>query len=142
MHETIRVGEMTVTFRVTRHETGNMLDMFELIIPPIASVVVPHVHREYDEMILGMDGISTWTLNGAIIQLKPGERLVIPRGTAHFFSNLHDTPARMMCLQTPGVMGPEYYLEIAKHYHTDAPDVASISDVMNRYGVIPMLGRD
>jgi quercetin dioxygenase-like cupin family protein len=142
MHETIRVGEMSVTFRLTRHETGNTLDMFELILPPIASVIVPHIHREYDEMILGMDGISTWTLNGTIILLNPGDSLLIPRGAPHFFANLHDTPARMMCLQTPGVMGPEYYREIAKYFHTDTPDVTAISDVMNRYGVIPMLRRD
>src|SRR5215467_3273162 len=142
MHETIRVGEMSVTFRLTRHETGNTLDMFELIMPPIASVIVPHIHREYDEMILGMDGISTWTLNGTIIDLHPGDLLFIPRGAPHFFANLHDTPARMMCLQTPGVMGPEYYREMAKYFRADMPDVAAISAVMNRYGVIPMLHRD
>jgi hypothetical protein len=46
-----------------------------------------------------------------------------------------------MCLQTPGVIGPEYYREIAKHYDSETPDINAISDVMNRYGVISMLCR-
>jgi quercetin dioxygenase-like cupin family protein len=140
MHETIRVGEMSVTFLMTRHETADALDMFELTIPPLASVVVPHIHRDYEEMILGMDGVTTWTLNGEITEVYPGENLVIPRGAPHFFANLHDLPARVMCLQTPGVIGPEYYCEIAKHYEAETPNIAAISDVMNRYGVTPVLG--
>jgi len=141
MHETIRVGEMSVTFLKTRHETSDALDMFELTIPPLISVVVPHIHRDHEEMILGMDGVTTWTLNGEIIELNPGESLVIPRGAPHFFANLHDIPARVMCLQTPGVIGPEYYREIAVHYQAETPNLAAIGDVMNRYGVIPVLGR-
>lgn len=139
MQETIRVGQMSVTFLKTRHETDGTLDMFELTIPPLVSVVVPHIHRYYDEMVLGMNGITTWTLNGEILVLGPGEILTIPRGAPHFFANLHDTPARVMCLQTPGVIGPEYYSEIAQYYDAENPDVTAIGNVMSRYGVIPVL---
>jgi hypothetical protein len=34
MHPTIRVGEMSVTFLKTRHETAGAFDLFELTIPP------------------------------------------------------------------------------------------------------------
>jgi len=139
MHETIHVGGMSVTFLMTRHETDNALDMFELTIPSATSVVVPHTHRNYDEWVLGMNGVTTWTLNGEITLLHPGESLSIPRGTAHFFANLHNEVGRFMCLQTPGVMGPEYYREIAVHYRLSEPDIAAISDVMNRYGVDPLI---
>ena len=139
MQETIRVGQMSVTFLKTRHETDDTLDMFELTIPPLISVIVPHIHRDYDEMVLGMNGITTWTLNGEILIVGPGEILTIPRGSPHFFANLHDAPARLMCLQTPGVIGPEYYSEIAQYYDAEDPDVNAIGDVMSRYGVIPVL---
>lgn len=138
MHETIHVGGMNITFLQTRHETADALDAFELTIPPAASVIVPHTHLHYDEWILGMDGITTWTMNGEILLLHPGESLSIPRGAPHFFANLHDKIARVLCLQTPGVMGPEYYREIAAFYHPDAPDPASIRKVMHRYGVEPL----
>ena len=140
MHETIRVGQMSVTFIKSRHETQDSLDFFEVTLPPLVSVIVPHIHRDYDETVIGMNGVTTWTVNGKQVLVGPGDQLFIERGTPHFFCNLHDTTARYVCIQTPGVMGPEYYLEIAEHYHTDAPpDVAGISAVMNRYGVTPIL---
>jgi hypothetical protein len=45
MHNTIRVGEMNVTFLRTRHETGDAFDLFELTVPPFARVPFPHLHR-------------------------------------------------------------------------------------------------
>lgn len=141
MHEPIPVGGMTVTFHATRHETDGALDIFELTIPTGASVVIPHTHHNYDEWILGIDGITTWTLNGEIVLLHPKESLFIERGTPHFFANVHEEMGRVICLQTPGVMGPEYYREIARHYSSESPDVAAIGEVMNRYGVEPLVHR-
>jgi quercetin dioxygenase-like cupin family protein len=138
MHETIRVGEISVTFLKTHHETEGAFEMYEVTLPPVVSVVVPHIHRDYDEIVLGMNGITTWTLGGEVIELHPGGRIMIPRGTPHFFANLHETTARMVCLQTPGVMGPEYFREIAQYFTADVPDIAAIGEVMNRYGVTPL----
>lgn len=139
MHETIRLGGMSVTFLTTRHETADALDLLEITIPPGDSVVVPHTHRNYDEWVLGMNGITTWTLNGEILLLHPGETIFIPRGTPHFFANVHEEMGRLVCLQTPGVMGPEYYREIARHYHCEDVNPAGIRDVMCRYGVDPLI---
>jgi quercetin dioxygenase-like cupin family protein len=138
MHEAIRVGELTVTFLKTRHETGDALEVYEITLPPMVSVPVAHIHRDYDEIVLGMNGITTWTMNYQIIELHPGETIRIPRGTPHFFTNLHETTARMICLETPGVMGPEYFREISQHYDADVPDLAAIGEVMNRYGITPI----
>ncbi|HTH54142.1 MAG TPA: cupin domain-containing protein [Edaphobacter sp.] len=141
MHETIRIGGMSVTFHATRHETADALDLFELTIPPGASVVIPHIHRNYDEWIMGMDGITTWVLQGEIVLLHRGQSVFIPRGTVHFFANLHEEMGRVLCLQTPGVMGPEYYREISQYYLDEPPNVAAIEEVMNRYGVDPLVHR-
>ena len=63
MHPTIRVGEMSVTFIKTRHETAGAFDLFELTIPPFARNTIPHIHRKYDETILASTapwfGLST-----------------------------------------------------------------------------------
>lgn len=138
MHETIRVGELSVTYLKTRHETGNALEIYEMTMPPTTSAPVPHIHRDYDEIVLGMNGITTWTMNSEVSELHPGGRILIPRGTPHFFANLHETTARIVVLQTPGVMGPEYFREISEHLSSDAPDFAAIAEVMNRYGVTPI----
>jgi quercetin dioxygenase-like cupin family protein len=142
MHPTIRVGEMSVTFLKTRHETGGAFDLFELTIPPFARVPVPHIHRKYDETIFGVDGTMTWTLNDKPNEIRRGTTLFIPLGTSHFYANRSGKAARVLCLQTPGIMGPEYYFEIAAHFHNDGPNVAGIASVMSRYGVVPVAQKE
>jgi mannose-6-phosphate isomerase-like protein (cupin superfamily) len=144
MYETIRVGEMSVTFLKTRHETYGAFDLFELTIPPYARVVLPHIHRKYDETIFGVDGTMTWTLHkdgeDKPTQVTRGTSLFIPRGTPHFYANRTHTAARILCLQTPGVLGPEYYLEVAALYDRNGqhPDLAGIGAIMSRYGIVPI----
>ena len=143
MHHTIRVGEMSVTFLKTRHETNGAFDLFELTIPPFGRLPFPHIHRKYDETIFGVNGTMTWTLHkdgeDKPAEVRRGTTLFIPRGTPHFYANRTHTTARILCLQTPGVMGPEYYLEIAALYRKSKhPDVAGIGAVMSRYGVVPI----
>jgi quercetin dioxygenase-like cupin family protein len=143
MHETIRVGEMSVTFLKTRHETGDAFDLFELTIPPFARNPLPHIHRKYDETIFGVDGSMTWTLHNKPHEVRRGTTLFIPRGTPHVYANHTHTPARVLCLQTPGVMGPEYYLEIAAlFHHNHHPDLAGIGAIMSRYGVVPVTQKE
>jgi quercetin dioxygenase-like cupin family protein len=147
MHETIRVGEMSVTFLKTRHETEGALDLFELTIPPFARVPLPHIHRKYDETIFGVDGTVTWTLQrereDQPIEVRRGITLLIPRGTPHSYANLTHTTARILCLQTPGVLGPEYYLEIAALYRANRhPNLAGIGAIMSRYGVVPITQKE
>lgn len=139
MHETIRVGAMSVTFLKSRHETGGAFDLFELTIPPLVHSPVPHIHRGHDETIFGVDGLMTWTLCDQTTQVRRGDKLFIPRGTPHFYENRHHTAARILCLQTPGVMGPEYYLEMAALLQPEGShDISLIGSVMGRYGVIPI----
>jgi mannose-6-phosphate isomerase-like protein (cupin superfamily) len=139
MHHPIKIGRITVTFLKSRHETSGALDLFELIVPPDVFLNVPHLHRDYDETILGMNGIATWTINGEQVQIHPGQQINIPRGTVHSYSNLHSDTARMICLLTPGLVGPEYFRELAAAIQPDSPpDIAEISTVMARYGVIPI----
>jgi quercetin dioxygenase-like cupin family protein len=139
MHKTIHVGEMSVTFLKTRHETDGVLDLFELTIPPLARVPFPHIHRKYDETIFGVNGTVTWTLGDQPTEVRRGVTLFIPRGTPHSYANRTHKTARILCLQTPGTMGPEYYLEVAALFRNSPhPDVAGIAAVMSRYGVVPV----
>ncbi|WP_263368048.1 cupin domain-containing protein [Edaphobacter bradus] len=140
MHETIRVGEMSITFIKTRHETAGSLDLYEVTIPPHANVRLPHIHRKYDETVFGMNGVVTWTLDGKEIPVEPGDTLFVPRGTPHFYTNLGDTTARMMCMHTPGVLGSGFFRELSMHFNPEGPpDIAGISEVMVRYGVFPSI---
>lgn len=138
MHHPIHVGNLSITFLKSRHETYGSLDLFEMTIPPFANFSVPHLHRDYDETIIGMDGIITWTVAGKQIQIGPGQQLHIPRGVPHTYINMHPSTARMMFILTPGLVGPEYFRELAAAANVEGPpNIAAISAVMARYGVIP-----
>src|SRR5258707_8407470 len=113
MYKPPRGGERSAPSLNPRHETGGVLDLFELTIPPFARVPLPHIHRKYDETIFGVDGTVTWTLQGEgkdqPTEVRRSTTLFIPRGTPHTFANRTHTTARIFCLQTPGVLGPEYF---------------------------------
>lgn len=138
MHHPIHVGKMSVTFLKSRHETHGHADIFEITVPAHAHLNVPHLHRDYDETIIGMNGITTWTLDGKKVYVGPGQQLHIPRGVAHTYVNTCLTTARMLCILTPGLVGPEYYRELAAAIDPAGHgDISTIATIMARYGVIP-----
>ena len=138
MHHPILIGNMSITFLKSRHETEGEADIFELTVPPHAHLNVPHLHRDYDETIIGMNGITTWTVDGKKHQIGPGQQLHIARGVAHTYVNTFRTTARMLCILTPGKVGPEYFRELAAAVDPAGKvDIPAIAAVMARYGVIP-----
>ena len=143
MHTIIRVGEISVLFHQSRHETGGVMDLFEFTVPPGVHIIVPHLHRQFDETIFGLDGITTWTVGDHTVEVKKTEQLFIPRGTPHRFANLHSSTARAMCMLTPGLIGPEYYVELGLLLSGDEPpDYAEIGAFMTSHGLIPLTSQD
>jgi len=129
---------LTVTFLKSRHETDGALDAFEVTIPTTSHNVIAHFHHHYDETIFGIDGITTWTVDGVPTKLGPGEQLFGPRGSHHTYANFHPKTARILCLLTPGMLGPEYFQELAIAMEEDGPtESAAAGLVKSRYGVIP-----
>jgi hypothetical protein len=76
--ETIRLGPLSVRFLVTgRHSTGS-LAAFEIMVPGRQRLMAPaHSHDKYEETIYGIDGVLTWTVNGARFEIGPGQALCI-----------------------------------------------------------------
>jgi len=75
--------------------------------------------------------------------LAPGEALCIPRGTVHHFDNRGDQDATALAIVTPGVLGTDYFREIAAVFADSGggpSDLARIGGVM-RGGSIYLSGR-
>ena len=138
MAELINVGAMQLRFLRTKHETSGALDLFEVMIPPNSRMPVPHYHRDWEETVYGLEGVVTWTVAGKRIEIKPGIDLFIPRGVVHGFVNETQAIAKMLCVLTPGVLGPEFFREMAVAVGDSVPpDPARMGEIMNRYGLIP-----
>jgi quercetin dioxygenase-like cupin family protein len=143
MHKPIQIGKLSITFLQSHHETQGAADLFELLIPPHAHLNIPHLHRISDETVLGMNGITTWIVDERRIALHSGQQLHIPHGSVHSCLNDQQTTARVICMLTPGLLGPEYFQELSRILKAeDPPNIADIGNVMARYDVIPIASKE
>jgi quercetin dioxygenase-like cupin family protein len=137
MLEIIRFGAIELRFLCDKHSTNGSLDMFEMTLPSGNRMPVAHYHRDWDETIYGLTEVVTFTVEGQIHAVGPGETLFIPRGKVHAFDNTSGATATCLVTLTPGVLGPEYFREMAGLAMGGAPDPGKLREVMLRHGLVP-----
>jgi quercetin dioxygenase-like cupin family protein len=135
--ELVKVGQLELRFFFSGEETANALTMFEMTVPPGARVPGSHFHVEVDEAVYGLEGVLTYTLDGVKNEIGPGDRIFAPKGKVHHFVNNGATPAKVLSVLTPGLIGPEYFRDIAAVVNAGAPpDPAKIAAVMAKHGLV------
>lgn len=135
----IIIGQLELRFLLDGTDTNNNLVMFEFIIQPGAKVPVPHYHKEVDEVLYGLEGVSTTTINGEKIELHAGDRIFIPRGVVHHHDNCTGQIAKSLVILTPASIGPAYFEEMSKLIKPGVPpDPQKATDIMLRYGLVPI----
>ena len=139
--ETIRLGPLVVRFLITGENSSGSVAAFELLVPGAQRLAAPaHSHDHYEETIYGIDGVSTWTVDGRPIDVGPGQTLCIPRGAVHRFDNNGSRDARALCIITPAAIGPQYFRESAEVINAAGggpPDRARMVEIMRRHGLSP-----
>ena len=138
--ELIPLGDTTVRFLVEGADSGGSVAVFEVEIRARGKMPAPHSHDSFEETVYGLEGVSTWTVEDAAVDLAPGDALCIPRDAVHHFDNRGDLDARALAIVTPGVLGPDYFREVAAILDAAAggpPDFAAIATVMRRHGLTP-----
>lgn len=139
-NETIKIGQTTIEFLLEAADTGGSLAMFEFGVPAGAKVPLPHSHEHYDETIYGLEGVITFTVEGKIIDIAPGESHFIPRGAVHGFKNLKPAGAKALAIITPALIGPNFFIECAEIVNTGGPpDIEKLTTVMLKHGLRPAL---
>jgi len=111
--EHIRIGPLEIRFLLEGTATAGSLAMFEFDVPANARVPIAHSHDAYEETIYGLKGVLTWTVDGRVHDVGPGEVLCIPRGAVHRFDNTSGADTTMLAVVTPGVLSPDYFRELA-----------------------------
>lgn len=71
--ETISVGELTVRFLVEPVNSSGSVTVFECDVPSKARMPAPHSHDGFEETIYGLEGESTWTIDGEQVAIGPGD---------------------------------------------------------------------
>jgi len=139
--ETIRLGPLAVRFLVTGEHAHGSIAVFELTVPAAARLAAPaHSHDHYEDTIYGLEGVSTWIVDGNPIDVGPGQALAIPRGAVHRFDNNGSHDAKALCVITPAAIGPQYFREAAEVIGAAGggpPDRAKLVEIMRRHGLSP-----
>ncbi len=139
--EEIRVGEMAIRFLLEGEQSDGSVAVFEFDVPAGSKVAAAHSHDSFEETIYGLDGTLVWTVEGQAHEVGSGEVLFIPRGAVHQFANVGELGAKALAIVTPGILGPEYFREIAAVLDAAAdgpPDLAAVAAVMRRHGLTPV----
>ncbi len=137
--ETITLGPVGVRFLITGDDSKNSVSVFEVRVPVGHKLVAPaHKNNAYEEVLYGIEGVLTWTVDGTPIEVGPGQALCIPRGAVHRFDNLGSEDVKQLCVIAPAIMGPAYFREAAEVIGAAAggpPDRAKMTEVFRRHGM-------
>jgi quercetin dioxygenase-like cupin family protein len=137
--ETIEIGPIGIRFLLTADDSNGNVSVFEVLVPVGQKLMAPaHKNDAYEEILYGIEGVLTWTVDGKPIEVGPGQALCIPRGAVHRFDNLGRENVKQLAVISPAVMGPAYFREASALLNAAAggpPDVAKMVDVFHRHGM-------
>jgi quercetin dioxygenase-like cupin family protein len=137
--ETIKIGPLGIRFLLTGDDSSGGASVFEVLVPAGQKLAAPaHQNDASEEILYGIEGILTWTVDGTPIEVGPGKALCIPRGAVHRFDNLGSEDVKQLAVITPAIMGPAYFREAAEVMNAavgSPPDRAKMMDVFRRHGM-------
>ena len=138
--DTITVGALGVRFLVESDDSNGTASVFECYVPANSRMPAPHSHDSFEETIYGLEGTTTWTIDGDTVEVGPAEAVCVRRGQIHGFENRGSVDATFLAIATPAVFGSAYFREIGAVLAASAggpPDLAAALEVMRRHGLTP-----
>ena len=137
--ETIKIGPLGIRFLLTGEDSNQSVSVFELHVPVGQKLAAPaHSNDAYEEVLYGIEGTLTWTVDGTPIEVGPGQALCIPRGAVHRFDNLGNEDVKQLAIISPAIMGPAYFREAAEAIEAAGgapPDRAKMTEFFRRHGM-------
>ncbi|WP_207460928.1 cupin domain-containing protein [Azospirillum sp. SYSU D00513] len=133
----VRMGALELRFLVDEEQSAGSTVTFEFVVPTNARVPAPHYHEAVDEVVYGLSGTLTTTIDGRKQAVRPGDCVFIPRGSVHHHENPHPETARALVVLTPGTIGKRYFVELAELVNGPGkPDPDRVKEIMHRYGLV------
>lgn len=137
--EIIKIGPLAIRFLLTGDDSNRSASVFEVFVPAGQKLAAPaHKNDAYEEILYGIEGVLTWTVDGTPIEVGPGQALCIPRGAVHRFDNFGSEAAKQLAVITPAIMGPAYFREAAEVIGAAAGgpvDREKMTQVFRRHGM-------
>ena len=100
----------TLVFRTTAAETNGESVVVETFVTPNGAVAAAHVHPSQEETFEIIAGELEFRLGRKKLVARAGDRVVVPAGTPHRFSNVGEDTAHFVCEVRPA-LGFEQLIE-------------------------------
>jgi quercetin dioxygenase-like cupin family protein len=137
--EIIKIGPLDIRFLLTGNDSNGSASVFEFTVPGGQKLEAPaHKNDAYEEILYGIRGVLTWTVDGTPIEVGPGQALCIPRGAVHRFDNFGSEDVKQLAVISPAIMSPAYFREAAAVIGSAAGgpiDREKMADVFRRHGM-------
>lgn len=98
-----------IVIRETGAQTGGDLLSFDLFLPPGAHVPARHVHPVQEERFTVIEGRWRFRLGRRTILANPGDTVLVPAGTAHWFGNIGEGEAHARVEARPALRMEEMF---------------------------------
>ena len=95
----VSVSGGTYTILVTGGDSAGRYCLIDMLVPP-GSGPPPHRH-DFEEMFTLLEGELEFTFRGQKSIIHAGSTVNVPANAPHFFKNISDGAARMLCMCTP-----------------------------------------
>ena len=87
--------------KITVHPISGDYDIVTVETPPHVPGPPPHLHHNYREAFIVIEGEMEFVVNGETKIVKAGESLEIPPNTVHTFNNKSDQPCKWVDIHNP-----------------------------------------
>lgn len=119
--------------KVKSTDTNNVFSVIQIITQPGKGVDL-HVHEKEDELVYLLQGEIEVTLGDQTMLAVPGVTALLPRGIAHGFTNVGDTPSILIDTILPGRFD-NYFVELSELYKAGEPTEHEIDALSEKYSI-------
>jgi quercetin dioxygenase-like cupin family protein len=98
-----------IVIRESGEQNGGRLLSFDLFLPPGSSVPAAHVHPVQEERFTMVAGRLRFRLGGRTVFANPGDTVVVPAGTGHWFGNVGGATAHARVEVRPALRTEEFF---------------------------------
>ncbi|WP_128293771.1 cupin domain-containing protein [Afifella aestuarii] len=131
-----------VRFLARSPETGGAYCLVETLSAPGAGAP-PNRHPGDDEAFYVVEGTFEFMLDGKTFTAGPGDFVKVPTGAAHAFKNVGKEPARLLVINTPGLVHEGFYTQAGDAVPSrtrefppfQAPDIPALKAIAERNGM-------
>jgi len=129
----INVFGIPMFIRIHGRDTGGVVSSVESHDEP-GSGPPPHIHHREDETFQILEGEYEFMVDGKTVSAKPGTTIFAPRGVAHTYRYLGQTPGRLMCVITPaGFEG--FFEEIGAMNPQEQQNIPRVMEIAKKFGL-------